>query len=400
MEDWEETDQAHLPKQKRPIELVFPVSLVERAEQFDSLMSDVAEYIVSGQDPVLALDDNHVADPCERDVLTRTIEDMKGLHREGRDHIWAYYTRNLVRPVALHRSKVDVIIGNPPWLNYNQTISTLRKALETQSKHLYGIWVGGRYATHQDVAGLFFARSVDLYLENGGVIGMVMPHSALQAGQHARWRTGDWHSNRYLRNLRVNFGYKTPWDLEKLEPNTFFPIPASVVFAERTGEVGDVTPLAGQVERWLGATDTSGVQRVSEEITDTSVGGGSPYDEYSRQGASIVPRCLTFVTETENPAIVQVGRTVTVNPRRGSNDKEPWRSLDLAAITGQTIEAQHVFDMHLGETLVPYATLSPLKAVLPVKSGDGEVPLTRKGSSRGDPHRRTGKADARALASN
>ena len=379
LEDGEETEQAHLPKQKKPIELVFPVSLVERADHFDSLMSDVAEYIVSGQDPVMALDDNHVTDACERDVLTRTIEDMKRLHGEGRDHIWAYYTRNLVRPVALARSKVDVIIGNPPWLNYNQTISTLRTELESQSRHLYGIWAGGRYATHQDVAGLFFARSVDLYLEDGGVIGMVMPHSALQAGQYSRWRTGDWHSNRYLRNLRVDFGYKPAWDLEKLEPNTFFPIAASVVFAERTGEVGDATPLAGQVDRWLGATGTSEVRRVNAEITDTSVAGESPYDEYSRQGASLVPRCLIFVTETENPAIIQAGRTVTVNPRRGPNDKEPWRSLDLTAITSQTIEAQHVFDVHLGETLVPYATLPPLKVVLPVKSGDGEIPLTRKG---------------------
>ena len=379
VDDKEETEQSHLQKQAKPIELVFPVSLVERAEQFDSLMSDVAEYIVSDQDPVLALDDNLVTSARERDVLTRTIEELKRLHGEGRDHIWAYYTRNLVRPVALARSKVDVIIGNPPWLNYNQTISTLRTELESQSRHLYGIWAGGRYATHQDVAGLFFARSVDLYLEDGGVIGMVMPHSALQAGQHSRWRTGDWKSKRFMRSLRVDFGYKAAWDLEKLEPNTFFPIPASVVFAKRTGEAGDATPLAGEVERWLGATGTSEVRRVNAEITDTSVAGDSPYVDYSRQGASIIPRCLFFVTETENPAIIRAGRTVTVNPRRGPNDKEPWRSLDLTAITGQTIEVQHVFDVHLGETLVPYATLPPLKAVLPVKSGDGEIPLTRRG---------------------
>ena len=68
-----------------------------------------------------------------------------------------------------------------------------------------------------------------------------------------------------------------------------------------------------------------------------------------------------------------------MNPRRGSNDKEPWSGLDLTAITGQTIEAQHVFDVHLGETLVPYTTLPPLKAVLPVKNGECEIPLTRKG---------------------
>ena len=33
---------------------------------------------------------------------------LQRLHNEGRDHIWAYYTRNMVRPVVLSRDKVDV----------------------------------------------------------------------------------------------------------------------------------------------------------------------------------------------------------------------------------------------------------------------------------------------------
>ena len=224
-------------------ELVFPVSLVDRAETFDALMSDIAEAIEKGDDPTLALDDNQITESGERQTLGETISAMQRLHAEGRNHIWAYYTRNLVRPVALARSKVDVIVGNPPWLNYNQTVSTLRTELERQSRSTYGIWAGGRYATHQDVAGLLFARSVDLYLKDGGVIGMVMPHSALQTGQYTKWRAGEWRSQSSGRGRRraaarvlaVDFGYKSAWDLEQLEPNTFFPVPASVVFARRTG---------------------------------------------------------------------------------------------------------------------------------------------------------------------
>ena len=156
----------------------------------------------------MALDELGIADAGERRALTTTIATLQALHMQGFNHIWAYYTRNLVRPVTLARSKVDVIIGNPPWLNYNKTASTLRRALEDQSKRLYGIWVGRNYATHQDVAGLFFARCVDLYLKDGGVIGMVMPHSALRAGQYAKWRTGRWVSN--YSSVEVNFGWKKP----------------------------------------------------------------------------------------------------------------------------------------------------------------------------------------------
>ena len=49
--------------------LVFPVSLVDRAEDFDALMSGVADAIESGQDPLLALDDNRITDPHERRAL-------------------------------------------------------------------------------------------------------------------------------------------------------------------------------------------------------------------------------------------------------------------------------------------------------------------------------------------
>ena len=203
-------------------ELTFPISLVDRAETFDALMSQVAAEIEAGQDPMIALEDHPIDDPSERNTVAQTIKTLQKLHNQGRDHIWAYYTRNLVRPVALSRRKVDIIIGNPPWLNYNQTADTLRTELRRLSTEVYGIWAGGRYASNQDVAGLFFARCTDLYLNDGGIIGMVMPHSALQTGQYTKWRSGAWRTSNGLRTLCVDFRFKPAWDLEPLQPNTFF----------------------------------------------------------------------------------------------------------------------------------------------------------------------------------
>ena len=266
----------------------------------------------------------------------------------------------------------------------------MRTELEEQSKDRYGIWVGGRHANHQDISSLFFARCVDLYLEDGGVIGMVLPHSALQTGQHAKWRTGNWHSKPQGRGrnrsadftLLVAFNHKRAWDLEGLEPNTFFPMPASVVFARRLDATDAnlrAVPLVGEVERWQGKPGENPHRQLLTTMTDTSANSVSPYAGYSRDGATIYPRCLFFVEETENPAIIQAGQTVTVNPRRGAQDKEPWRSLDLTAIAGQTIENQYVYDVHLGETVVPYATLTPLKAILPLKVSDGDIPADENG---------------------
>ena len=369
------------------LELTFPVSLVERADNFDSLMSQVAADIERDDDPMLALDDHGITDANERQTLADTIATLQRLHNEGRDHIWAYYTRNLVRPVALSRAKVDVVIGNPPWLTFNKTANVLRDELERQSRNLYGIWVGGKNAANQDIAGLFFARSVDLYLKDGGKIGMVLPHSALQSGQYSKWRTGEWQSrpagrgrNRVPgRTLSVNFEHKAGWDLEGLEPNTFFPIASCVVFAERKGENIAAAALVGAVERWEGTTGTADMRRTQSGLVDTLATALSPYDRYARRGADVFPRCLFFITETKNTAIIKAGQTVTVNPRRGAQDKAPWRNLDLTAITEQTIETRHLHNVFLGESLIPYGTLEPLQALLPVRRGEYEIPTDAGG---------------------
>ena len=95
----------------------------------------------------------------------------------------------------------------------------------------------------------------------------------------------------------MDFTYKKAWDLERLEPNTFFPIPASVVSAEHTGT--NPRPLAGEVERWLGKAGDPGVRRERIAITDTSVERGSPYADFSRAWGNCGSLArLFFVEET------------------------------------------------------------------------------------------------------
>ena len=45
---------------------------------------------------------------------------------------------------------------------------------------------------------------------------MVMPHSALQAGQYSKWRSGRWQARRGGSGLAADFSFKTAWDLERL----------------------------------------------------------------------------------------------------------------------------------------------------------------------------------------
>ena len=64
-------------------ELVFPVSLVERAEDFDAFMGDVSSYIEEGTDPFLALDENHISDSEERSATKGTIRMQRNSSRAG-----------------------------------------------------------------------------------------------------------------------------------------------------------------------------------------------------------------------------------------------------------------------------------------------------------------------------
>ncbi len=344
-------------------ELEFPRSLVAQSDKFDSIMMALTEAIHSEWDVELALGKYDLT-PDEADVMISTAEKLAALHSEGRDHIWSYFTRNIVRPLAITDQKVDVIVGNPPWLNYNQTSMQLREQLRELSQ-AYGTWDGGRYATHADVAGLFFTHSMKLYLDAGGEAAMVMPHSALASGHYAKWRTGKWESSDD--STTADLSQRSAWDLERLSPNDFFPVPACVVFGRRVDQ-GGAQALPTRVLRWTGAPGADDMRQTAASVARKTV-FASPYADIARQGATIVPRCLFFVEKSPNTTIIRAGRTVRVNPRRGPYDKEPWRSLDLVKINDRTIEDRYHFDVTLGATIAPYVALKPQKALLPIIDG-------------------------------
>ncbi len=331
--------------------LEFPKALVDDGDAFDSLLLAAAADIAYGIEAETTLQDAGIESGPDRDMLLTTLKRLKRLHDAGRNHIWAYYTRNLVRPVWLSSDagRVDRIIGNPPWLVFNQTVSTIRTALQEQAKKTYNLWPKGRYVTHVDLAGLFYTRCLDLYLKFGGKAAMVMPHSALSAGQYEKWRTGNWKQTTADLSLE-------PWDLETVTPNNFFPVPACVVFASKAAG----QRLASTVIQWHGPPDalTSTVVKVHPTTNTTS-----PYGNRSYQGATIVPRRLFFVHAETSATSLQPGHS-DVRPLFSSQDKAPWKELDLPTLEG-TVPDDYLFDIHRGDTVAPFVALNPLKAVLP-----------------------------------
>lgn len=172
--------------------------------------------------------------------------------------------------------------------------------------------------------------------------------------------------------MLIDFSERMPWDLEKIEPNTFFPIASCVVFARRVSEHS--RSLGNKAQLWVGKLEeleANGTCEMNEiDLADSSSDSfASPYADKARQGATIVPRVLYFVDVQESSTALVKG-IKKVSPQRSSQEKEPWKSLHNAELIDAPIEAEHIWDIHLGETVAPYTLLESRKAILPVRRGE------------------------------
>ena len=380
-----------------PIQFQIPMSLARQTDRFDLLMLALATAIDRRQNTDPVLSEHQVAKGSEWDTMQSTVAQMKKLHADDRNHVWAYYLRNMVRPAVIAEDKVDAIVGNPPWLTYNKSADIVREELQNLGKDTYGIGAFGKQSPNQDMANLFFARVTDLYLRNGGKIGMVLPHSVLRSGQHANWRTGYWakQKGRDKTCISVDFRVKTPWDLDNLDP-TFFPMPGSVVFARNIGKNADLRegeqaaqPLApGLVEMWRGKTNTPSVTRHPETLHHDDGAFHSLYSNLAMRGADVFDRRLFFVTTAPNDGLLAMPDTFRTYPRTGNLDKKTY---DVSELEDRIIHADNLFAVYLGETIAPYIALEPLTAALPVSKATMTIPLdhskcpvTKKGTIRHD----------------
>ena len=370
------------------------MSLAKDSDHFDNMIIDIANAIDRGEEAETTLDEYEIQG-TEREAMATTIANMKALHAIDRNHVWAYYLRNMTRPAVIAEGKVDAIVGNPPWLTYKQSADIIRTELRQMSETRYGIWAGGKNSANQDVAGLFYCRSAELYLREGGSIGMVMPHSALRSEHYLKFRKGNYaesvrgrgRNRRSPQSMGLDFSVKMPWDLDNLEPNTFFPIPASVIFARMSDQYGSreldsirANPLApGDVEIWSGPTGTSQVKRTVADLRHDDGEFHSIYSGYARRGADLFDRRLYFVATEPNKTMLAAPGTYKTYPQAGTQDKKKYSVQDL---DGLTVHEDNLFDVHLGETLAPYITLEPRQVVLPIDKQSMVMPLDHSDCDR------------------
>ena len=364
-----------LPGHEGPVIFSIPKELARQQADVDQLISELATAIDEGRNTEHVADTYEMSDAC-RQSIQAVATTMRELHAADRNHVWAYYIRNMIRPAVIAEEKVSRIIGNPPWLTYGQSADIIREELRGMSENRYRIWAGGKLAPHQDIATLFYTRCAELYARPGTQIGMVMPHSALRSGQHLKWRGGNYKrkGGRNAPSIGLNLRVQEPWDLDNVVPD-FFPMPASVVFAQYIG-VGQGTALApATVQVWRGdwQEDYAGISRKSEALHHHDGKFKSPYAELSSQGPTITDRRLFFVETVPHTAMLPAANTTNVRPRVTSQDKMNYEG-QLNQLEG-VVHNHHLFDVYLGECVAPYVALGLLKAALPVHRPTMTIPL-------------------------
>jgi SAM-dependent methyltransferase len=318
-------------------ELRWPTSVAVDAGRFDALVSEITARAVARSPgarprlPITAILNHHrVTDAEDRSIIETTYGTLCSLYDQGRDHIWSYYVRNLARPYWLSQpeNRPSVIVGNPPWLSYRYMTTEMKERFREDSQ-VRGIWAGAEVATSQDLSGYFLARCAQLYLQEGGRFGFVMPLAAISRPHFEGFRKGLYPAPSELTCL----AFSTPWNISAVKP-LVFPMPASVVFGhrakvpQRMGEEAlswyGVLPSNGDVSWAIAADHLAHSEKVIARPAGTH---RSPYGARFRQGAAIVPRTLVTVEEMPaGPLGVPHGRT-RVRTLTSAQDKEPWKSL-------------------------------------------------------------------------
>ena len=245
--------------------------------------------------------------------------------------------------------------------------------------------------THMELATLFFLRTAELYLKEGGLIGFVMPRSLF---------TGDQHSVFRRQQYQPKIGFKEIWDMEMVKP--LFNVPTCVFIAKKgikTAPPYKTEFIAGNLER-KNATmiDAEKSLHITEGNLYVSAKGErsflspseegyiehsrSPYHALFKQGATIVPRNFWFVDIKPHSKFGFNPQSPYVETSEASEKtaKENYKGISFKG----NIEKDFLYATLLSTDIVPFGYLNFRIVVLPLVHLVKPSPLAGEGRGEGE----------------
>lgn len=341
----------------------------KRARVLNGLREAIKEYkLRHDADQALQVLHRHtseIANKAEVSVLDQTYKTLVRLVDKGMDSIWIFMLNNIYATLSLKMRKFDMLISNPPWIVMRSIEN--RRYQDFLKEQVFNYRLLDRHQinlyTHMEMATLFFCKTTDLYLENGGITAFLMPISVL---------TGAYHHSNFQR-------FKKP-KMKLLSIHNFggvkliFSLPLYVLIAKKGEETKFPVPAFDYVGKLNSSQKNARLENVKDQINSTEYLYRPPiipkklslyYKEF-KEGATIVPHNLWFVSFDPMPSLGAFNSSVPSVKTAGEAirlAKKRWKDI----IFEGTVEAEYVCATILGKDLFPFGYGRMIPVVLPIE---------------------------------
>ena len=295
------------------------------------------------------------------DIIKKLIQ----LVNKKKDGIWFYVLKNIYTPYYF-RKKIDVVLGNPPWLTYKETSFERQHDLDSVYDD-YNMKHGSQNKTQMDYAGFFIVRSSE-YLKRRnkkiiGKIGFVITRSVMNGAQYHGLRTKTWFNSANVGRLIDIDNSINPFR----KPSCIIVFDYSLKKCKYIDGSLIINSTNKKIDVFNNSIDYNIINKkyyinISENesaISDKlmSFGKSSTYKDVFKMGATIVPRPYFFMDMRDDQEYAYLIKTMDkYNPltadkrhKKGNysfiwNDFYALKDLMYDAILGESIKN---FGIHL-----------------------------------------------------
>ena len=163
----------------------------ERLEALMRLLEDCVTVPGHNADSFLERVGREVGPPGEDSsrILNELFAQVLTLEEEGRNGIWARLLKNRFAPLFV--GSVDLVVGNPPWVNWESLSDEYRAATQPLWQR-YGLFSLKGHAARlgggkKDLSMLMLYASADNYLKDGGRLGFIITQTVFKTKGAGRW---------------------------------------------------------------------------------------------------------------------------------------------------------------------------------------------------------------------
>jgi hypothetical protein len=169
----------------------------------------------------------------EESLHRQLYGELLGLEEANRNGVWARIIKNAFAP--LFTPRVDYVVGNPPWIFWNNLPAEYREKVRSLMADVYAIAAQKASTMKQlgaagkDLSMLFVYVSIDKYLKDGGKLGFVITQTIFQTTAGNEFRRFKLPSGRPFKVEKVEDWVKVQPFLPKAGNKT------AVIIADRGG---------------------------------------------------------------------------------------------------------------------------------------------------------------------